>query len=282
MKLTQLPAIVACRDGNEIRADGRTNPCHHRPGHRRLVNAVDDDLEAAGCPVHEAGLHASHQRRAECLVRRGAEGLVTRADLAARSHDASRKGRDRASSGGDGVHSPPGGGKRGGQRSALQDEISAADTLLDAHRLFHEKLPVHYRHPPVSASIHHLCLFKPVAEVPHVSPQRPPLLRCGQAIEDAGRGACQQALRGAIGNRLSHAVRSKTVGQNRRSGPAVGRFLRLKPAFHADLCVTADHARTVAARGADRRVEPVRIGRGDNEPDVPEPKGLGKRVDDLC
>ena len=113
-------------------------------------------------------------------------------------------------------------------------------------------------------------------------PQGASFFSGGQAVKDACRRAGQQALRGAVGNRLAHALVAESVGQYRHSGTAIRRFFRLEAPFYADLRVTPDHARAVAAGGTDGGIKPMAVVRGDDQPRVPQAESFGERVDDLC
>src|SRR2546426_9257897 len=149
MKLAQFPTVVARADDQHPLAGGRFDGRPHPSGHSRLIDAVDDDLVAAVRAVGELGLNATALCRAEGVVRRGHEPLVTRADLAATAGDATGKWRDDARHPANCLAGTAGGRERHRLRNRLKHDVSTGDALPPAPRLLHQEPPVPDGDPPV-------------------------------------------------------------------------------------------------------------------------------------
>ena len=282
MKLPQLAAVVASGDRERALARCRPNRRHQCRSNRGFINAVDHDLESRHGSLDEFARRTPHERRAEGIVGARSQGSIAGADLAARPDDAPRERRDRARNRSDRIDRPAGCRQSRFQRTALQDNVAAADPLADAHRLLDEKLAIHHRHPPDAAAFKELRLLEAVAKKADMLPERSPLLGVGEPIKHIHRRAGEQALRGAVGHRLGERLRGETEGEEAGSRPAIRRLRTVQESLHTDFGIAADDARPVAAGSLAGRPQPVGVVGRRDEPRKPQPKRLGKSVDNLC
>ena len=166
-------------------------------------------------------------------------------------------------------------------RVALQDDVAAADALVDVDHVFDQEFAVHDRNSPEAAPADQFALLKTVAEVANRLAQRNSRFAGRQAVVHGRRGAGHQALPSSIGHDRGQRVAGKSEHQDGGARAAVGRFVDREAAFEPRLAVAGDDRRTVAGELAHGRVEPVFVMGGHEQSRVAHAKRLGESVLDL-
>jgi len=115
-----------------------------------------------------------------------------------------------------------------------------------------------------------------------VASDRDPFGRRRHPVEHGRGRAGEQTLGRAVADGLGEPVAGKGEGEDRRSRSAVGGGGRFQQRLDANFGIAADHARAVAAGGCRRGREPVFVVRGDDQPGMAQPEGLGEGGGDSC
>ena len=102
----------------------------------------------------------------------------------------------------------------------------------------------------------------------------------GAAVKHGRRGAGHQALARPVRRGPSQGLRGETEGQDRGARSAVRRRFRDEPLLDSRFRVAGDHRRAVTGELAHRRIQPVRVLSGHDQPGVTHAERLRKRIVD--
>ena len=137
-------------------------------------------------------------------------------------------------------------------------QVAAADRLLDPERLLDEELAFHHRNPPVALAVQHLARLELVAEVTQLSADDDPLGRVGQAVEAGGRRTGEHGLADSIDQLSLKSVGIEAEEQHAHAGPQIGRDVRSQLRLDARLDLAADDGGREAGQRLGRGPRPGR------------------------
>jgi hypothetical protein len=202
------------------------------------------------------------------------------ADLAAGPHDASGKRQNDASNR---SHRLDGSLRRLEGRILIlcQDqEVAAADRLLDPEGLLDEEFSVHHRNPPVPVTVEELARLIAVAEMAQQPADGDALGRRDEAVETGRRRAGEHRLADSIDHTLTEPIDVEAKHQDAHTRAAIRRVVRRQLSLDACFDLAPNHRRGEAGHGPGGCARPLRRAGGDEHARRTHVERFGERIDD--